>query len=172
MYSTSVIIYVSKHLEPSSTNTWIHSLEPHTYTCSSRYTIVRNHPYTNFTEKGGNRMARKTFHVLIYGIIALAIIGILSELFTNALNFVTSILIIMCVAARIFSAFLYILHRNKGSTTTSEKKKHRPAVKQKKRKYKNHGKSTSKQTNLTTTRGRKKVRRRPHHLRVIEGNKS
>ncbi|HLR80692.1 MAG TPA: SA1362 family protein [Bacillota bacterium] len=117
-------------------------------------------------------MARKTLHVLIYGIIALAIIGIFSELFTNALNFVTSILIMIGVAALIFGAFYFIFLRNKGSSTTSEMKKYRQAVKQSKRKYKNHGKSTSKPTKLQTTRGRKKVRRRPHHLRVIEGNKS
>ncbi|HEX6594425.1 MAG TPA: SA1362 family protein [Bacillota bacterium] len=114
-------------------------------------------------------MARKTLPILIYGIIGLAIVGIFSELFTNTVNFLTSVFIMIGIGVAIFGAFYVIFLRNKNP---SEMKKYRQAVKQSKRKYKQTFKPASITTKFQTTQKRKKLRRRPHHLRVIEGNKS
>lgn len=114
-------------------------------------------------------MSRKVVTILIYSVIGLAILGVTTQLLTNTINFFTSLLIMIGIGAAVFAAiyFLFIKQR-----TPTEMKKYRQAVKQSKMKYKNTSKGASRFTPKSKSVKTKKLRKRPTHLRVIEGNKS
>ncbi|UJL44823.1 hypothetical protein KFZ58_10250 [Virgibacillus sp. NKC19-16] len=116
-------------------------------------------------------MARNKMSVLIYTLIGLAVIGIVSQLFTNTANFFTSIFITLGIGIAIFAVFYFVFLRKK--TPSNDMKKYKKAVKQSKAKYKQ-----PKATHQTATANRqqqtqikRKVNKRAPHLRVIDGNK-
>ncbi|MBM7597987.1 uncharacterized membrane protein YuzA (DUF378 family) [Virgibacillus halotolerans] len=115
-------------------------------------------------------MARKLFPVLIAGIIGLAAVGLITQLFTNTMSFFTSIFIMIGVGIVIF-AVIYFVFLNK-KPTPNEMKKYKKAVKQSKAKYKQE-KPANYTVNANKKQGiqKKKRGKRPTHLRVIDGNK-
>ncbi|WP_096270565.1 SA1362 family protein [Paucisalibacillus globulus] len=107
---------------------------------------------------------------IIIGIVGLAGIGLIMELFTDATGFLTNILVTAVFALLIFGLFYYFLLG--GRRTSNDAKKYKQAVRQSKSKY---TKSTSTPTVKNKTQPisiKKKVKKRPNHLRVIDGNKS
>src|SRR5690606_11308399 len=107
---------------------------------------------------------------IIIGIVGLAGIGLIMELFTDATGFLTNILVTAVFALLIFGLFYYFLLRGRGTSKCS--KKYEQAVRQSKSK---DTKSTSTPTVKNKTPPisiKKKVKKRPNHLRVIDGSKS
>ncbi|GAA0443556.1 hypothetical protein GCM10008983_21000 [Lentibacillus halophilus] len=117
-------------------------------------------------------MIRGKFSLVVYAIIGLAIIGIITQLFTNTASFLMSILTMIGLAVVVF-AFVYFIFFRKSSASSSDAKKYKQAVKQSKSKYSQKqpkpNDTTSKQQSPTT---KKKTNKRASHLRVIDGNKS
>lgn len=110
---------------------------------------------------------------IIYVIIGLAVIGLFSQLFKNTVSFFTSIFIMIGVALVLYG-IVYFVFLKKSPTNSDEMKKYKQAVKQSKSKYKTKNQSNFKviSKNKTQPTKRRKSKRRPTHLRVIEGNKS
>ncbi|WP_373892748.1 SA1362 family protein [Virgibacillus natechei] len=115
-------------------------------------------------------MARGKMSILIYTLIGLAVIGMVSQLFTNTVNFFTSIFITLGIGIAIFAVFYFVFLRKK--TSSNDMQKYKKAVKQSKAKYKQ-----PKETHQTATANKqhaqikRKVNKRAPHLRVIDGNK-
>lgn len=112
-------------------------------------------------------MVRNKFTTFVYIIIGLAIIGLFSQLFTNTANFFMNIFITLGIAAIIFAICYFFLFRNR--TSSSDMKKYKQAVKQSKIKHKANTPQVNTQQATVKKRFSKK---RPNHLRVIDGNKS
>lgn len=115
-------------------------------------------------------MNNRVVTTLIYAVIGLAIIGVISQLVTNTISFITSLFIMIGMGVAIFAViyFLFIKRR-----TPNETKKYQQAVKQSQSKYKTHSTDSRRPAQKPQpTQRKKKSRRRPTHLRVIDGEKS
>ena len=117
-------------------------------------------------------MVRNKLAVLVYIIIGLAVVGIVTQLFTNTASFITNLFLMIGIGAAIFAAIYFIFLKNRASS--NEMKKYKQAVKQSKAKYKQQSNpnvkpSVKKQVQPLKN---KKSAKRATHLRVIEGNKS
>lgn len=112
--------------------------------------------------------------ILIYVIIGFAIIGLLSQLIGNTIGFLVNILIMIVFAAAVFGILYYIFYNRNTTQGSDEMSKYKKAVKQSKMKYQ----QSSAPKNISSTKSKnnkptlRKNRKRPSHLRVIEGNKS
>ncbi|MFD2045981.1 SA1362 family protein [Ornithinibacillus salinisoli] len=111
----------------------------------------------------------------IYIIIGLAIVGLISQLFTNTTNFLLNILITIGFGAAIFAVIYFLFLKKR--TASPDMKKYKQAVKQSKVKYKqqhdpNVKSSTTHRTQQQVPLKKKISKKRPNHLRVIDGNKS
>ncbi|KGX88855.1 SA1362 family protein [Pontibacillus litoralis] len=127
-------------------------------------------------------MFQKVAKPLFFTIIGLAIVGIAYELMTNAGAFFTQMLITIGIAVVIISILYFIM--NKFVFNQSNDMKHyRKAVRQSKMKYgKTKSSSIKNKTKPTTFKNKTSVksekltknrpRKKPSHLRVIEGNKN
>lgn len=117
-------------------------------------------------------MVRNISFVLIYTIIALALLGLVAKLFTNPVSLLISLFTILGVGVAIFALLYFLLQKR--NTPSDEMKKYRQAVKQSKLKYnKNkpaHRTASKKQQPVLLKR--KKRRKHAPHLRVIEGKKT
>src|SRR5690625_5888342 len=71
--------------------------------------------------------------ILMYAVVGLAVIGLLSQLFTNPLSLIKNIFIMLGVALAFF-AVLYFITQGK-QTHSDDMKKYKQAVKQSKSKY-------------------------------------
>lgn len=114
-------------------------------------------------------MRRNKVSIVVYVIIALAVIGFFSKLFTSPATFITNIFIMLGVSLLIMSAFYFIFLKKRSDS--NEMKKYKRAVKQSQLKYKQnnqHNKGNSHQS----IKAKKKSAKRAHHLRVIDGNKT
>lgn len=114
-------------------------------------------------------MARGKFSIIIYLIIGFAVVGLISQLFGNTVNFLTNILMMVVFGAAIFGLIYFLVLRKRGPSNTDETKKYKQAVKQSKTKYKQPKQPTT--TTKAVIPQRKKRSKRASHLRVIEGNK-
>jgi len=119
-------------------------------------------------------MPRSKFAFLVYIIIGLAALGLVVQLLTNTIGFIANILMMVGIAVIISGIFYLIFFRKKRNS--GEMKKYKKAVKQSKQKY-NQKEAASlqpKQTPVkkTTASPKKKRKKQPSHLTVIEGNKS
>lgn len=114
-------------------------------------------------------MPRNTFSIFVYGIIGLAAIGLVSQLFTNTAQFLTQIFMTLVFGAAIFAVIYFLFFKKKAPSTDTQK--YKKAVKQSKAKYETKPKSNSKQKSQSPRR-KKKTSRSASHLRVIDGNKS
>lgn len=117
-------------------------------------------------------MKRKKTAYLFYIIIALAVFGVITQLFGNTRNFLMGIVTMLGFAVAIFALLYFVVNRPRGSS--DEMKKYKQAVKQSRSKYQQ---ATPKKPTTVPFANQKTVRtrkgkRRPSHLRVIEGNKS
>ncbi|GGK02600.1 hypothetical protein GCM10007063_26160 [Lentibacillus kapialis] len=109
--------------------------------------------------------------LLVYAVIGLALIGVVTQLFTNTASFLTSIFTMLGFGIAIFAIMYFVFFKKR--TPSNDAKKYKQAVKQSKAKY------SSQQTKPKTPSKRpqpfsfkKKSNKRPSHLRVIDGNKS
>src|SRR5699024_3715662 len=105
--------------------------------------------------------------------IGLAILGAISQLFTNTAAFLGNILMMLGFGAAIFVVIYFVFLRKR--TPSTDSKKYKQAVKQSKAKYNNN--NISKPAVKSTKRSnpqqmKKKSNRLASHLRVIDGNKS
>ena len=114
-------------------------------------------------------MARGKFPIIIYLIIGFAVVGLISQLFGNTVNFLSNIVMMVVFGAAIFGLIYFFVLRKRGPSNNNEMKKYKQAVKQSKTKYKQPKQPT------TSTKGvipqKKRRNKRASHLRVIEGNK-
>lgn len=117
-------------------------------------------------------MLRNVFSKLVYIIIGLAVVGIIAQLVTNTSGFFKSIFIMVGVAAVVTVVFYFLVSR--GRKPGNEMKKYRKAVKQSARKYKKHTPPVSNRVTpgkIKQSQTKKRLRKGPSHLRVIDGNK-
>ncbi|SES83104.1 hypothetical protein SAMN05216389_102371 [Oceanobacillus limi] len=118
-------------------------------------------------------MTRNKLPTIIYVIIGLALIGLISQLFTNTIDFLLNIFVMVAIGGAIF-AVVYFLFLRKRTPPSSDMKKYKQAVKQSKEKYKQpsmQAKSTSHHRTQQTPI-KNKGKKRPSHLRVIDGQKN
>ncbi|MBP1969724.1 anaerobic C4-dicarboxylate transporter [Virgibacillus natechei] len=115
-------------------------------------------------------MARSKLSVLIYILIGLAVVGVVSQLFTNTINFLTNIIIMIAIGVAIFAAFYFIFFRKRNPSNSNEMKKYKKAVKHSKAKYKDN-KTAITNKKPQSIQSKKKLNKRATHLRVIDGNK-
>jgi hypothetical protein len=121
---------------------------------------------------------------VIYTLIGLAVFFVGIQLFTNTTGFLTSIVMMIGIAALIYGAIYFFFLRNRGFGGAStggnrnEMKKYKQAVKQSKEKYK-QPEPAVKKSPVTKAQPKasgfgRKNRKRTNgpQLRVIEGNKS
>lgn len=117
-------------------------------------------------------MGRNSSSIIIYVIIGLALIGIISQIFTNPMTFLKDIFMIIGVGVVLFSIVYFILFRNRTNKNTNEMKKYKQAVKQSQLKYKTNQKT---QTTVSRDKNQQRIKRksnqRASHLRVIDGNR-
>lgn len=118
-------------------------------------------------------MARNKLSILVYIIMGLAVIGIISQLFTNTSSFIANLFFMIGIGVAISAAIYFIFLRKR--TPSNDMKKYKQAVKQSKSKYKQQAnpniKSPTKK-HVQPLQMKKKSTKRASHLRVIEGNKS
>ncbi|ASK63220.1 hypothetical protein CFK37_14215 [Virgibacillus phasianinus] len=115
-------------------------------------------------------MFRNKFSVFLYVILGLAAIGLVTQLFTNTVNFLTNIMIMLGIGVAIFAVIYVFFFRRRA--TSNDMKKYKSAVKQSKSKYANKTFSSipgnkKKPASLI----KRKSSKRATHLRVIDGNK-
>ncbi|WP_010530962.1 UbiA family prenyltransferase [Lentibacillus jeotgali] len=110
--------------------------------------------------------------LVVYLVIGLAIIGVVTQLFTNTASFLTSIFTMLGFGIAIFAVMYFVFFKKR--TPSNDNKKYKKAVKQSKAKYssqQNKPKTPSKRPQQPFSL-KKKSNKRPSHLRVIDGNKS
>lgn len=117
-------------------------------------------------------MRRSKSSIIVYAIIGLALLGIISQLFTNPMSFLKEIFMIIGVGVVLFSVVYLMFFRNRRGTNSNEMKKYKQAVKQSQQKYKttNPQQTTASKQN-THTQSKKRNHQRTAHLRVIDGNR-
>lgn len=113
-------------------------------------------------------MVRSKFSVLAYILIGLAVIGVISQLLTNTINFLTNLFFMVGIGLAIFAAVYFIFLKKQAPS--NDMKKYKQAVKQSKAKYQHQ--HTNTKPSIKRHPLKKKSIQRATHLRVIEGNKS
>ncbi|GIO27487.1 SA1362 family protein [Ornithinibacillus bavariensis] len=107
---------------------------------------------------------------IIYGLIILAAIGIVWNLVTNPAGFLTNILMMVIMGLVLFGILYFVVFGRRGSS--SEEKKYKQAVRQSKSKYTQNRNTVQTYQNQQPSTIKKKNKKRPNHLRVIDGNKA
>ncbi|WP_244520385.1 SA1362 family protein [Fictibacillus solisalsi] len=110
-----------------------------------------------------NLLHRRSFHPVIWVIIVLAVVGLVSQLFTSPRNLFTQLL----MAGLVIAVIYFIFQRFR----PGENGKYKKAVKQSKRRYSQSAAPVRKNTSSNKPAAFKK-RRREHNLTVIEGKKN
>lgn len=105
---------------------------------------------------------------LIYGIIGLAVLGLIMQLINNTSNFLINTFISITFALAVFGLLYYFVLG--GRNKTSDDKKYKQAVKQSHSKYVQN--KAAPRANSHTKINPIKKKKRPNHLRVIDGNKT
>ncbi|SFA71558.1 hypothetical protein SAMN04488072_101194 [Lentibacillus halodurans] len=109
--------------------------------------------------------------LLVYAIIGLAVIGVITQLFSNTASFLTNILTMLGFGIAVFAVIYFLVFRKRN--TVNDTKKYKQAVKQSKAKYsQRQNKSVTSSKHPQSFPLKKKPNKRPSHLRVIDGNKS
>lgn len=117
-------------------------------------------------------MVRNKFSIIVYAIIGLAIIGVISQLFSNPTALLRNILIMIGMSVVVFAVFYFVFMKKRSNMKNDEMKKYKQAVKQSQRKYKNSNgnRIINDQTRKQAFQIKRKNKRRTSHLRVIDGN--
>lgn len=116
-------------------------------------------------------MTRRSSQTLFYVIVGLAVIGLASFLFRDPGKLFNVLITTLLVGLVIFFIFNAVLKRRMYGHQADEMKKYRRAVKQSKKKYQQNYANTHVFQQALRTAPIRKARRRPTHLRVIEGKK-
>src|SRR5699024_9022794 len=103
-------------------------------------------------------------------IVGLAVVGLLSSLINDPIKLLSSILIMIGVAAILFFFVRAVLNR-RNMGTSDEAKIYKKAVKQSQQKYKQEKSAVNKSASTTKKINPKKKRRNAAYLTVIEGKK-
>ncbi|WP_246521329.1 MULTISPECIES: SA1362 family protein [Ornithinibacillus] len=106
---------------------------------------------------------------IIYGIVGLAVIGLMMQLFLNTIGFLFQLFVAAIFGLAIFGLFYYFILG--GRNKSSDAKKYKQAVRQSKSKYTHHQQTPNVKHSQPSSL-KKKSKKRPAHLRVIDGNKS
>src|SRR5699024_853044 len=115
-------------------------------------------------------VGRNRGSILLMFIVGLAVGGVLYSLVNDPIKFLSSILLMIGVAAILFFIVRAVLNRgNMG--TSDEADKYKKAVKQAQQKYKQEKSGVNKSAATTKKIKPKKKRRNASHLTVIEGKK-
>lgn len=123
--------------------------------------------------EGGFTMRQNKFSIFMFIVIALAIFGVIFSLINNPKEFLFSILKVVGIAIVLSSIAYFIIIKKRGPTKdTSEMKKYKQALKQSKLKYSDPKKEMNKSKTTPLKRNTMKPKKRPSHLKVIEGNKT
>jgi uncharacterized membrane protein (DUF106 family) len=111
---------------------------------------------------------------IIYGVIALGVLGLLSKLFTNPLGLLLNIVIIAVIVGVIYLVYTRL---TQGKTDRKEQRAFRKAVRQSKKRTKGRTSKAKRNNvaNMTSTKSSHKIK--PHkksdvQLTVIEGKKN
>ncbi|MGM8365111.1 SA1362 family protein [Virgibacillus sp. W0181] len=115
-------------------------------------------------------MGRNKFTFLVYVILGLAGIGLITQLFGNTKNFLANVFVMIGMGLAVF-AVIYFIFLRKRPGSNSEMKKYRKAVKQSKTKYKMHQDKNYKKKSPIQAKQKRRMSKRPSHLRVIDGKK-
>lgn len=116
--------------------------------------------------------------IFIYIVISLAIIGLTVQLITNFTGFLMSILLMLIIAFVVFLIFNHFAGNRASSASgyrsSPEMRKYRQAVKRSQEKYgrQNVTIKPRQQERKSKSERKRRWRRRPTHLRVIDGKKS
>lgn len=122
--------------------------------------------------EGGVFMGRSKFSIVVYIIIGLAVIGLISQLFGNTINFLTNILIMFGIGVAVFALLYYFVLKKRTPSNSDDMKKYKKAVKQSKSKYKQTSYNAAPKQTKPVVAQKKKRTKRATHLKVIEGNKT
>lgn len=108
---------------------------------------------------------------LIYGVIALGLLGLLNKLFTNPLGLLLNIVIIAAIAGIIYLVYTRV---TQGKTDRKEQRAFRKAVRQSKKRNKDRNTKRNNVTSMASAKSHKiKVRKKSDvQLTVIEGKKN
>ncbi|WP_246206612.1 SA1362 family protein [Virgibacillus ihumii] len=112
------------------------------------------------------------FSIVVYTVIGLAVIGVVSQLFTNTASFLTTVFMMLVFGAAISALAYFFLIRKRNPT--SDSRKFKQAVKQSKAKYANTKAKPKYKSSKSSkpVQPKKRKHKRASHLRVIDGNKS
>lgn len=116
--------------------------------------------------KGGYEMKKRP-PVLLYLITSIAAVGLLSYIFKQPGQLLKSLMVIAIIATIIILVTRTIMSNRYDAANRAEMRKYRQAVKQSKKRYKNHHKNQNQ-----AKQNRHRRRKKPSHLTVIEGNKN
>lgn len=117
-------------------------------------------------------MLKRFISFMIYGIIALGVLGLLSRLFNDPIGFFRNILIIAIVAGIIYMIYTGL---TKGKPVKKEQQAFRKAARQSKKRQKNRTSKKDNVASFSAAKSSKKIKWRKKtdsHLTVIEGKKN
>ena len=118
-------------------------------------------------------LLNRTISYLIYGVIALAVLGLFSKLFTNPLGLLMNIAIIAAVAGLIYFVYTRL---TQGKTDRREQRAFRKAVRHSKKRSKERVSKRNNVTSMTSAKSHnhkiKPRKKSDAHLTVIEGKKN
>jgi len=122
-------------------------------------------------------MRNRYFTAMVYGVIGLALFGLVIRAATDTKGLLVNLLMIIGITA-VLSAIAYLFLFKKRQPASPDTRKYRQAVKQSKRKYEKKAASSnfSKANRIPNIKDNAKSKKRQHkkrpsHLRVIEGSK-
>jgi hypothetical protein len=117
-------------------------------------------------------LLNRTISYVIYGVIALGILGLFSELFKNPFGLLMNIVIIAAIAGIVYLVYTRL---TQGKTDRKEQRAFRKAVRHSKKRSKDRAVKKSNVTNMTPAKAVHKIKPRKKsdvQLTVIEGKKS
>src|SRR5690625_614717 len=108
--------------------------------------------------------------ILMYAVVGLAVIGLLSQLFTNPLSLIKNVLIMLGVALAFFAVLYFITQRKQNHS--DDMKKYKQAIKQFQSKYSQQTTGQERKVISSSQQQSNSQRnKRAPHFRFIEGNK-
>ena len=116
-------------------------------------------------------LLNRTISYVIYGVIALGILGLFSELVKNPFGLLMNIAIIAAIAGIVYLVYTRL---TQGKTDRKEQRAFRKAVQQSKKRSKDRSSKKTNVTSMTSAKSHKiKVRKKSDvQLTVIEGKKN
>ncbi|WLV23543.1 SA1362 family protein [Aciduricibacillus chroicocephali] len=118
-------------------------------------------------------MRNKGVTIFVYALIFLALFGLGYKLSADPSGLVKNLLYALLFGALISAAFYFLFYKKRQTAPSSDMKKYKQAVKQSQQKYKKQTPSVTNSAKAKKVSQIKKThKKRPSHLRVIEGQKT